>query len=349
MAKKAEAGAARSRAAAAPASPPAPNRAGQAPARASSVIRAAPSVAQRQKCGALASAFARAFQEALSTLVGRPLVCGQPDVAAPPPWSGGQGKEEWVVGRAAIAKREAAGREAVLAVLPLQDGLMLADLISGGDGAALAAGLAEVQADTLGEALSQAVLAWAPALGLSSARQGPALEWLGLEVMDAGSVEQRLAERWTVAAIPWSLDGGSSGRVYLALEDGVLECSRSAEEEVGGEGAAAAQARPVVNPARFPALSPTTATGPRHSIDILVDVPLQLTVELGRSTRRIKDILSLGPGAVIELDKLAGEAVDVLVNGKLIAKGEVVVIDENFGVRITDIISPMERVTHLGG
>ena len=70
-----------------------------------------------------------------------------------------------------------------------------------------------------------------------------------------------------------------------------------------------------------------------------MDVPLQVTVELGRTRKLIRDILELAPGSVIELDKLAGEPVDILVNGKLIAKGEVVVIDDNFGVRITKIVS----------
>ena len=83
------------------------------------------------------------------------------------------------------------------------------------------------------------------------------------------------------------------------------------------------------------------------NIALLLDVPLQVTVELGRTRKLIRDILELSPGSVIELDKLAGEAVDILVNGKLIAKGEVVVIDENFGVRVTDIISQIERTKNL--
>lgn len=81
------------------------------------------------------------------------------------------------------------------------------------------------------------------------------------------------------------------------------------------------------------------------NIGFLLDVPLKLTVELGRTTKLVKEILALAPGSVVELDKLAGEAVDILVNEKLIAKGEVVVIDENFGVRITEILNPEERLT----
>jgi flagellar motor switch protein FliN/FliY len=82
-------------------------------------------------------------------------------------------------------------------------------------------------------------------------------------------------------------------------------------------------------------------------MDMIMDVPLQVTVELGRTRMLIKEILDLGPGSIVELDKLAGEPVDILVNNKLIAKGEVVVIDESFGVRITDIISKMERMNKV--
>jgi len=83
------------------------------------------------------------------------------------------------------------------------------------------------------------------------------------------------------------------------------------------------------------------------NLGILMDIPLQISVELGRTKKMIKDILELSSGSIIELDKLAGEPVDIYANNKLIAKGEVVVIDENFGVRITDIISQIDRVKRL--
>ena len=76
----------------------------------------------------------------------------------------------------------------------------------------------------------------------------------------------------------------------------------------------------------------------KENIDLIMDVPLEVTVELGRTSKTIKDILEFAPGTIIELNKIAGESVDVLVNGKNVAKGEVVVIEENFGVRITEII-----------
>ena len=85
----------------------------------------------------------------------------------------------------------------------------------------------------------------------------------------------------------------------------------------------------------------------QRNLDMLLDIPLKVTVELGRTKRTIKDILDLSSGSIVELDKLAGEPVDILVNEKLIAQGEVVVIDENFGVRVTDIVSQTDRLKKL--
>ena len=100
-----------------------------------------------------------------------------------------------------------------------------------------------------------------------------------------------------------------------------------------------------VQHADFNNLMPSTDVAEASNIGLLMDVTMNITVELGRATMTIRDILSLGEGSIIELQKLAGEPVDLLVNGKLIARGEVVVIDENFGVRVTDIISQADRIT----
>ena len=99
-----------------------------------------------------------------------------------------------------------------------------------------------------------------------------------------------------------------------------------------------------VKPVEFQQLRPSDEVVQKGNVDRLMDVSLSLSVELGRKQMQIREILDLGPGKIIELDKLAGEPVDLLVNGKLLAKGEVVVVDENFGVRITDLISPKDRV-----
>lgn len=99
-----------------------------------------------------------------------------------------------------------------------------------------------------------------------------------------------------------------------------------------------------VQPAQFQSFDSGGQPFEVQNISLLMDVPLQITVELGRTTKKIKEILEFGQGSIIELDKLVGEPVDILVNGKNVAKGEVVVIDESFGVRITDIIHPSKRL-----
>ena len=105
--------------------------------------------------------------------------------------------------------------------------------------------------------------------------------------------------------------------------------------------------QPVAHPVRFPALSNEGSSSAPSNMDFLMDVSLQVSVELGRSKMLVKDILNVGMGSVIELDKLSGEPVDVMLNGKLIAYGEVVVVDENFGVKIVDVISPDQRMSNL--
>lgn len=106
-------------------------------------------------------------------------------------------------------------------------------------------------------------------------------------------------------------------------------------------------AAPNVQAVQYPSLMGGGMGGDQGNIGLLMDVFMEMTVELGRTKKPIKEILGFGEGTIIELDKLAGEPVDILVNHKPIAKGEVVVIDENFGVRITEILSPQERVSEL--
>jgi flagellar motor switch protein FliN/FliY len=92
----------------------------------------------------------------------------------------------------------------------------------------------------------------------------------------------------------------------------------------------------------------SSVTDPQsRRLEMLLDVPLDLSVELGRSRMTIQDLLGLAPGAVVELDKIAGEPLDILVNNRLVARGEAVVVNDKFGVRITDIVSPAERLARL--
>ena len=84
-----------------------------------------------------------------------------------------------------------------------------------------------------------------------------------------------------------------------------------------------------------------------HSLDFILDIPLKVTVELGRTRMSVRDILQLAQGSVVELSKFAGEPLEVLVNDRLVARGEVVTVNEKFGIRLTDILSPMERIEQL--
>ena|SRR5690349_11989217 len=102
-----------------------------------------------------------------------------------------------------------------------------------------------------------------------------------------------------------------------------------------------------VAPASFTNFTPTTGSTAGNDINMILDIPVQLTVELGRTRIPIKHILQLAQGSVVELDALAGEPMDVLVNGYLIAQGEVVVVNDKFGIRLTDIVTPSERMRRL--
>jgi len=102
-----------------------------------------------------------------------------------------------------------------------------------------------------------------------------------------------------------------------------------------------------VAPASFANFTPTTSNAAGNDINMILDIPVQLTVELGRTRIPIKHILQLAQGSVVELEALAGEPMDVLVNGYLIAQGEVVVVNDKFGIRLTDIVTPSERMRRL--
>jgi flagellar motor switch protein FliN/FliY len=107
------------------------------------------------------------------------------------------------------------------------------------------------------------------------------------------------------------------------------------------------EATPTAAAGVFQPLSKTTSSATRNDIDMILDIPVQMTVELGRTKIAIRNLLQLAQGSVVELDGLAGEPMDVLVNGCLIAQGEVVVVNDKFGIRLTDIITPSERIRKL--
>jgi flagellar motor switch protein FliN/FliY len=125
-----------------------------------------------------------------------------------------------------------------------------------------------------------------------------------------------------------------------------LDESKPAGTEVASEVTGAAE---TVAPATFANFAPTGANGAGagNDINMILDIPVQLTVELGRTRIPIKHILQLAQGSVVELEAMAGEPMDVLVNGYLIAQGEVVVVNDKFGIRLTDIVTPSERLRRL--
>ena len=125
-----------------------------------------------------------------------------------------------------------------------------------------------------------------------------------------------------------------------------------AEQEVADKAAAATppatpDAAPAAKAQIFQNFDAETVTPAANNLDLILDIPVHLTVELGRTKIAIRNLLQLAQGSVVELDGLAGEPMDVLVNGCLIAQGEVVVVNDKFGIRLTDIISPAERLRRI--
>ncbi len=134
-------------------------------------------------------------------------------------------------------------------------------------------------------------------------------------------------------------DGMSQEEIDAAINDAV--------GELEGNDFTSTEQQPDVQEADFQQLSSSNKGEGQRNIDLLMDVELPVSIELGKTTMDISDILALGPGSVVELEKLVGEPVDLLVNNKCVARGEVVVVEENFGLRITSLISPEERIKNL--
>ncbi|MCX8042523.1 MAG: flagellar motor switch protein FliN [Desulfobacterota bacterium] len=135
-------------------------------------------------------------------------------------------------------------------------------------------------------------------------------------------------------------DGSDKGLEDISWDDLSAETDKR-KTDVGGTDDAK-------KPAEFSELKKTGVVAAPSNLDFILDIPLEVTVELGRTTMPIYDLLQLGRGSIIELNKMAGEPLEILVNQKLIAKGEVVVVNEKFGIRLTDVISPKERIEKLG-
>jgi flagellar motor switch protein FliN len=159
--------------------------------------------------------------------------------------------------------------------------------------------------------------------------------------------EDAPASFFCVAAL--TINEAAASEVMLVVSSSLLEGLEKARSgdaaSIGREGTVSATSASAQVP--FAPLTQEEKAGSNNSIDMLLDVSLQVSVELGRTRLQIRDILQLGSGSIVELDKQAGEPVDILVNDKPIAKGEVVIIDENFGVRLTSITTVADRIRRL--
>jgi len=151
------------------------------------------------------------------------------------------------------------------------------------------------------------------------------------------------ADDWAAALAEQTAQTGKGGPATQA--DGLQQASEDWTPALNPQHAAGP--KPVAGNVFQPLTGQAPAGG--SDIDLIMDVPVQLTVELGRTRLTIKNLLQLGQGSVVELDGLAGEPMDIFVNGYLIAQGEVVVVEDKYGIRLTDIITPSERINRLNG
>jgi flagellar motor switch protein FliN len=211
-------------------------------------------------------------------------------------------------------------------VLPGTTGIGLARLLLGETPPATIEGPGEGDEDALRELANQTASSVATALGECAGKpvgfEAPNAHWVA-----EGGAGLSASEETVVLVLGLSA-GQISGDAYLLLpRSGVIP--------------------PAVAEVTLPPLGEAPSRKGGNGLEMLLDISLPLTVELGRTRMVIRDILHLAPGSVLELDKLAGEPVDIMINEKSIARGEVVVIDENFGVRLTSIVTPSERVVSL--
>lgn len=154
------------------------------------------------------------------------------------------------------------------------------------------------------------------------------------EILSAEDVDALITEGTADAAGP-EVNTGESQALRQAVDDTSLT-----------ETSVRLSTEPAVRQVEFGQLGYPSEGGQKSGIDLIMDVNVQVSVELGRSVMQVREVLALGPGSVVELDKHAGEPVEVVVNNKTIARGEVVVIDENFGVRITEIVNAKGKEAH---
>lgn len=230
---------------------------------------------------------------------------------------------------------------------------LIAELLLESDPSELPAEISELQLTAAADTLSQMVAASGEVLGRASRRRVLASVGELTKLSGDGLAAARGTVREaSVAVIDCELRIGNhppSRLVHVipaTLADQlVAERAGPSAPDIGlGAAQGAGQRVQAVQLGTFGASGGAGDAPTSGNLELLMDVPLQITVELGRASKKVRDVLGLGPGSIVELSKLAGEPVDLLVNGKAIAKGEVVVIDENFAVRIIEILAREERL-----
>ena len=260
-----------------------------------------------------------------------------------------------------------------LLLLEIADAAVIADLMQGGDGSEPKMELEEMEISAIGEAMNQMIGKAATSMSsLFNTRVeiAPPKTQI-LELDEAEQIDASFADNKRVAKVSFRLEVDklidSSLMLIIPLDVGrkmAASLLKNGEERP----ATGVASRPdnedevlqpltktvrireeetVIQPVQFAPVSSGETAQEKSNLNLLLDVPLQISVELGSTRMKIREILDLGMGSIVELDRLAGEPVDVLVNGKVFAKGEVVVIDENFGIKITDIVSPAARINNL--
>jgi flagellar motor switch protein FliN/FliY len=294
---------------------------------------------------------AAGLADAINALLGKEVHVGLSDVVvvSPGEFAGSLGFSCFCV---SLKGSQGLSGEALLLVKE-RDASILSDLLIGQDGANAPEKMTELHLSAFGEVLHQMLEVFNREVKLAT---GSEAAWLieKTEVLDQSLVGQnvgQLAAPLVVFSFGLFVQDLLSGDLLFCLsESAASQFAADAVKPVAGTGNVKKGVSAVNTQKRAGGSGMSQSDNERGgNIGLLMDVPLKLTVELGRTSRTVKEILALAPGSVVELDKLSGEAVDILVNEKLIAKGEVVVIDENFGVRITEILNPEERLTAVQG
>ncbi|MGL4739276.1 MAG: flagellar motor switch phosphatase FliY [Sarcina sp.] len=265
-------------------------------------------------------------------------------------------------------------------MMKIPDAAVIANLMMGGNGIVESTELTEIEISAVQEAMNQMIGSAATSMATMFAREvniSPPNSKIWEDLTE--SISQELSDEEDIINISFNIKIGElvdsqimqilpieTGRKIVKIMMGEEEVQESLEEKESildikqdcpiterVEEKTIIEEEPIhtktieVGKAKFESLDPAKTSGSYNNIDLIMDVPLQVSVVLGKTKKSIKEVLNLGVGSVIELEKLADEPLEILVNGKQIAYGEVVVIDENFGIRITSIATGAERIKSL--